>query len=288
VILLYFAIDMVTSSHPITVVPAHVLARRASDLSRRIYTSLPWGFKVANLLVVLASDSLDAFGRVMYAEFIKAAVRGMPDTAPGKPALDLIQEATRKGADALPQGYGKPFATRLYKILLSKFGGDPSLIDEAMSDLMTKAVRGKLHIAIGSSLGAAETYMIVAAQNSVRDLLRSQERKREVPLIRDQSQGETTIDVEDPNAFKALDKAISPSEMAKLLQELEDVHPRAPEWLKARLDGDSGQEISEAWRTTPSYVSKWQRTFLPKIKKVVEHHLREARSMGSGTYDYYR
>jgi len=211
-------------------------------------------------------------------------VRDLPDLYSGKPAFDMIQIVHEKGADALPPGYGRSFARRLYRSLLSRFGGDTSLIEEAMSDLMTKALRGKLHIANGSSLGAAETYVIVAAQNSVRDRLRAQGRKREVPLERDRDQDEPSIDVEDPNAFKMLDKAISPTELAKLLRDLESVHPRAPEWLRARLDGDSGQEISEAWETTPSYVSKWQRTFLPKIKQVVEHHLREGSRTRS--YDY--
>jgi len=261
--------SMATSSHPITV----IAQSRASDLSRKIYA----------LLVVLAADSVDVWGRLFYAEFIKAGVRDLPDLYSGKPASDMIQIVHEKGADALPPGYGKPFASRLYRILMVRFGADPLLIEEAMSDLMSKAVRGKLHIANGSSLGAAETYIIVAAQNSVRDRLRAQGRKREVPMGLDRDQDDP-IDVEDPNAFKMLDKAISPTELAKLLRELESVHPRAPEWLRARLDGDSGQEISEAWKTTPSYVSKWQKTFLPKIKRVVEHHLREGSRTGS--YDY--
>lgn len=61
-----------------------------------------------------------------------------------------------------------------------------------------------------------------------------------------------------------------------MLRELDDVRPRAPEWLRARLDGDSGQEIATDWGVTPSYVSKFQRMYLPEIKRVVEHHLRQA------------
>ncbi|HEY0467625.1 MAG TPA: hypothetical protein VGC79_25670, partial [Polyangiaceae bacterium] len=69
----------------------------------------------------------------------------MPNTADGKPAFDLIQEVQRKGVDALPPGYGKPFAGRVYKILLSKFS-DPELAQEVLSQVMLQAARGKLHV----------------------------------------------------------------------------------------------------------------------------------------------
>ena len=60
-------------------VPQHVLHRQAVDLSRRIYASLPWGFRIARLFEVLAADSLDAFGRVVTAQMVLAVVRGIPD-----------------------------------------------------------------------------------------------------------------------------------------------------------------------------------------------------------------
>jgi len=276
---------VIASSNPSIVVPQHALARRASKLSRKIYAAMPWGYRVAGLLTILAADALDAFGRTMSAEMVMSVVRGMPEIG-GKPAMDWIQDVHRKGADVLPTGTGREFAARVYKILLTKFG-DPEIAEEAMSAVLLASARKKIHIANGVSMHEAGSYIITACLNAARDLLRARGRRREDSLVRDRDEDSGQNDeVEDPRAFERLDEALPASELRKILTELGDVHPRAPEWLKARLDGQSGQEISEAWQTTPSYVSKWQRTYLPQIKKVVEHHLREASGACQSVYDY--
>jgi DNA-directed RNA polymerase specialized sigma24 family protein len=257
-----------------------LLRLKATNLSRRIYASLPWGYRIGGVLLVLAGDGLDAFGRMAYSEFIRAVVRGMPDTPSGKPAFDFIQDVERKGPDALPVGYGKPFASRVYKILMSKFG-DPEIAEESMSQVLLQIARHKIHIRNGSSLQEAEALLIVVALNAARDGLRARGRRREQSLVRDDESAQTTVDVEDPEAFEQLDKLLPASELNAVLRELAEVHPRAPDWLRARLQGDSGQEIANDWGTTPSYVSKWQRTFVPQIKRLVDHHLRQAR-----TYSY--
>ena len=255
--------------------PQHLLHRRAADLSRRIYASLPWGYRVAGLLVVLAADSSDAFGRTTTAAMVLAGVRGLPDIG-GKPASDWIQDVYRRGPDVLPPGTGRQFAARVYKILLSKFS-DPEVAEDAMSHVMLQAARGKIHIANGANMHAAESLLITIGLNAARDLLRARGRRREESLVDDREDDQSTIDVEDPEAFRQLDKLLPASELREVLRELGDIHPRAPEWLRARLDGDSGQEIATDWGTTPSYVSKWQKQFVPEIKRVMEHHLRQAR-----------
>lgn len=260
------------------IVPAlqPVLYRRAIDLSRRLFVSMPWGFKVAQLLTVLAGDALDAFGRAAYGEMIKAVVRGMPDAPNGKAAYDYLGDVTSRGADALPSGYGRSFANRVYRILLSKFS-DPEVAEEAMSRVMMQVVRGKVHIRSGADLADAESLIITIAMNAARDLLRAQSRRREGPLVREHNDNEAPLDIEDPEAFRRLDKLLPSSELRDVLRQLAEVHPRAPDWLQARLQGDSGQEIAREWQTTPSYVSKWQRAYLPQIRRVVELHLRNAR-----------
>jgi DNA-directed RNA polymerase specialized sigma24 family protein len=256
-------------------VAQHVLRRRAVDLRRRIYASLPWGYRLASLLLVLAGDALDAFGRSTYAEFIRAVVRGMPDTPSGKPAFDLIQDVERRGPDAVPVGYGRLFAARVYKILISKFA-DPEIAEEAMSQVLLQVARRKVHVANGATLQEAEALIITIALNAARDLLRSRRRRQERSLVRDDEDSQAVVEVEDPGAFERLDKLLPVSELRAVLRELEGIHPRAPEWLRARLNGDSGTEIAENWGTSPSYVSKWQSAYVPAIKKVVENRLRTA------------
>jgi DNA-directed RNA polymerase specialized sigma24 family protein len=238
---------------------------------------------VAKLLVILAGDALEAFGRASYGECIRAVVGGLPDLPNGKPALDLVQDVQRRGADALPAGYGKPFAVRVFKILISRFG-DHEIAEEAMSHVLLQSARGKIHIRSGSSLQEAEAMLIVVALNGARDALRARNRRREQPLLREDDNAQTTMDIEDPLAFQQLDKLLPASEIRSLLRDLAEVHPRAPDWLQARLQGDSGQDIAIDWGTTPSYISKWQRTYVPQIRKRIEHHLRQARSRYS--YDW--
>lgn len=257
-------------------VPQRLLYRRAVDLSRKIHTSLPWGYRVAQLFAVLAGDNLDSFGRVATGAMVLAVVRGLADIG-GKPASDWIQEVHRKGPNALPPGTGRHFAGRVYKILMTKLG-DPEVAEEAMSQVMLQIARGRVHITNGSDVQTAESLLITIGLNAGRDLLRARGRRREDSLVRDRDEEQTTVDVEDPNAFAQLDKLMPASELRDILRELGEVHPRAPEWLRAKLDGDSGQEIAVDWGVTPSYVSKFQRTYLEAIKRVVERQLRQART----------
>lgn len=268
-----------STAHP--PVPQHILARRAAALSRQIYASLPWGYRIAGLLVVLSGDSLDAFGKVIAGEMVLAAVRGMPDIG-GKPAFDWIQEVQTKGADVLPFGTGRQFAAKAFKILLTRFGS-PDVAQEAMSNVLLQVARRKLHVKNGASIHDAESYVITIALNAARDILRAQGRRRENPLVRDREDEEVTIDVEDPESFRNLDKAITPDQMRKMLRDLEGVHPRAADYVRALLDGDSATEIAEDWQVTPSYVSKFKRLIGPEIRRFVENRLRAA-----STPSYYR
>lgn len=99
--MIYFSnmvVTMDTTTSNTAFVTQSILLRRAVDLSRRIYTSLPWGYRIAELFTVLAGDSLEAFGRVIYAEFIKSVVRGMPDVAPGRrPSISSGYRTKRRG-----------------------------------------------------------------------------------------------------------------------------------------------------------------------------------------------
>jgi len=269
-------------------VPLHALARRLRDLHRRVHASMPWGYRVAGLFVRLAADSIDTFGRVICAEFIKAVVRGMPDAPGGKPAFDLIQDVFRRGADALPPGYGRSFASRVYKILLSKFS-DPELAEEAMSRVMLQAARGKVHIANGSDLHSAEAYVITACMNAARDILRSKGRRREVPLVRERDDDDREVDIADPETFRDLDKTISPREMERLLDAVEEVHPRAREYVEAVLRGDSQAEWARELGVTDAAVSKFVRKIRPTLQQALREHLRSgsvAARHSAYSYDY--
>lgn len=261
------------------------LARRAAELSRRLYISMPWGYRVAGLLLVLAGDSLDTFGRATYAEMIKAVVRGMPETADGRQALDLVQDVASRGAEALPSGYGRQFAARVFKVLLTKFS-DPEAVEEAMARVLVQIARKKIHVRNGSDLREAESLFLTVALNAARDYLRTKSRRREDSLTHQRDEEAPHLNIEDPESFRQLEEVLPERQLQTLINELAAVHPRAPQWLRARLEGQTGQEIAQAWGTTPSWVSKWQRMYLPQVQQVVVHNLRSAQRVVS--YDYRR
>ncbi len=233
------------------------LLSRAENLSRRIYASLPWGYRVAQLLLVLAGDGVDAFGRTVLAEMIAAGVADLDDIN-GRPASAWVSVVALRGPSALPLGSGRDFAARVYRALIARFGADAA--DEAMSAVMLQAARGKLSIRAGSPRRTAESYVVTVALNAARDAVRSRGRAP-IPVADEQ------IDTADPRAFSRLEEILPRAELARTLRRLEKVDPRAPDWLRARLDGLTGVELARLWGVSPSYVAKWERTRLPALRR---------------------
>jgi DNA-directed RNA polymerase specialized sigma24 family protein len=257
--------------------PPHELAKRARQLSRRIFASLPWGFRLAHLFSVLGGDAASTLGRSAYALFIGAAVRGMP-AVDGRDALDLVRDIRGpEDAAKLPPDYGRAFGSRLFRSLLAKFG--PEIAEEATADTLLKIVRGRVHVRNGANLAESEGLISTVAINSARDLARSEQRRR-----RQVQDDDGPLDIEDPGAFAAVERALSPTEMAVVLRELEKVHPRARSFAEALLDGDTKAEIAENWRVTPSYISKWFREHRDELAAVLHRHMHAAKARY--TYDH--
>lgn len=254
------------------VLPPHVLVCRLDHLQRQIYASMPWGYRVAHLFTVLGADGASTAGRSAYALFIAAAVRGMPSIN-GRDALDLVRDIRGpEDADRLPPDYGAQFGRRLYRVLLARFG--PEIAEDAIAETLMKIARGKVHVRTGANLSEAEALVVTVGLNNARDLARKQGRARAVSDVDEEGR---TLDVEDPEAFAKLERALSPRDMQRILQDLEDVHPRARSFAEAVLEGDSKADVAEAWSVTPSYVSKWLKQYGGAIRKVIEYRLREAR-----------
>lgn len=250
--------------------PQHELARRARQLSRRIFASLPWGFRLAHLFSVFSADAASALGRSAYALFIAAALRNMPPVE-GRDALDLVREIRGpEDADKLPPDYGGVFGGRLFRSLLAKFG--PEIAEEAFAETLLKIVRGKVNVRNGANLSEGEALVSTIAINSARDLARGEQRRR-----RHVQDDDGSLDPEDPEAFAELERALSPTEMERVLRDLEQVHPRARSFAEALLDGDTKSEIAAEWNVTPSYVSRWWRQHKDDMASIVTRHLRTAR-----------
>ncbi len=231
---------------------------RLRDLNRRVYASLPWGFRVANVLVKLSYGLTETVGRIFYSLFLDSGVEDMPPGAePGtKP-------------DRLPSGYGRRFGERLYAMLLQK-ARNPSLVEDVLSEMMVTVSRDKFNFPPGTSLKGAEQYVIRTAVNHLINLIRSNKHNDRYIDIDDM------VDVSDPNSFQNLDNVLPRQELEKLMEDLRRVHPRAPSWLEAQLEGLKNVELAEEWGVSKSNITGWEHKYVPDIKKVVMKYLREA------------
>lgn len=248
------------------------LVVRASTLSRRIFASLPWGFRVASLFQKLATHSSDVLGRVAYAEFLKAGVVGLPDVD-GRPALELQEKLKgTRAADRLPVGYGSAFGAQVWRTALYHLR-NPEIVEEAVSMTMSKLIMGRAKIQEGVSLRTAENFIMKVVINDAKSILRSRAR-HETQLPTD-DEGEE-LDVDDPRAFQQLEKMLPSSEIQHIMRDLRKVHERAPDWVEAQLDGMTAMELAESWGVSSAYVVKWRERYLPAVKKVIYKHLQEA------------
>jgi len=246
----------------------HPLLAQAREQSRRIYASLPWGYRVARLVLHLASGLTDIIGRVTYLDFIKSGVVDMPPINGETPARTL---------KAVPVGYGKHFGDRLYALLLSK-SKHPDTVEDVLSTLMTQIAEGKMKLREGASLREAESYVIQWALNTLKMIWRKDNSRREQGMPEGETEDGAPIDFnfEDPNSFRHLDKLIPKSELSRLMHDLERVHERAPSWLEAKLDGLRGVEIAQEWGVGKSYITGWEQQYVPAIKRVLTRYIQDA------------
>lgn len=248
----------------------HLLAARAKDLNRKIYASLPWGYRIAGLMLHLASGTTDAVGKAMYAEFLKAGVDGLPPIN-GEPASSVADKYLGK-AHRLPSGYGREFGNKLYATLLSK-ARNPELVEETLSRLMVNMARGKTAVKPGTELKQAESFVIGAAINLLKDIWREQKvRKQDETLDIDQE----GINLSDPSAFRHLENMLPHSELPRIMRDIEAIDPRATSWFEAKLEGLLSSEIADEWGVSKPRLSQWEARVLPKIKEVLMEYLEAA------------
>ena len=245
------------------------LIQASLELKRKVFSSLPWGLRVAHLLyqVRFASDA-SVFGQSMYGLFLLYGVEGMP-TPPMMPK-------STKDIDKL-HGYGQDFGRKAYKFALSLFRADSMREDKAKEALTLafmklfsdSALKGKL---AGESLSYAENYTLSAVRSESVGMMRK-EKVREHSDIEDL--------VHEPASWDNLADMIPRSEQEALLKELErsvnlETFPDIVEYFQLLLEGHNTQEIARE-NLLPSLQQKSMshqglRRYEDIIKRVLEHH----------------
>lgn len=254
----------------------------AHDLRRRVYASLPWGWRLGNLLTKLASDSSSAFGQVAYGLFLLHGVTDMP-AIKGEPAENSKPEKPAEIDRKIPRGYGKDFGQKTYRVLLRRFKS-PDFAEEVMSEGIIKILTGDSYIARelnGKSLAKAENLFIKTMVNLGIDIERRRGRERSMV----DHEGED-IPFEDPNAWRLLEEKLPEKEISEIKRELSAiVDPRlAPDlalYFDLLLDGYKDSEIlrnkmlpflKEWGEYEHKQHANWSKNYKEKIKVVLRNH----------------
>jgi hypothetical protein len=268
------------------------LLRTARELRARVFRSLPWGFRVAHLFTVLASDTLYVFGRVIGSVFLRQKVEGMPEPPPS------WNPAARDPAMTLPKNYYADYANKVYRRLLSKFR-DPELVEMAMMTIATKFAQNPSLVHEGSPLHSAEGLVTLSTERICLNLIeqKNRNRKRERSLFDTDEEGEErSIDLEDPRSMAHFDELFPAHQMGELKRDLKRILPWAPDYLDMAIDGfDDTEIIGNPAKGKPSLLAEklhqdallspagvpmslamWSKPggYKDKIKKVIQEHLR--------------
>jgi hypothetical protein len=260
---------------------AHI--RLASEeVQRQVHASMPWGYKVANLLfrVRVASDA-QAFGKLIYGMFLLHGVVGMPP-------VPKMPESIRQ-IDRLPRDYGLAFGKKAWSYLLRAFKTEEAA-QEIMSIVSMEALQDKSMWSKtpGMELKSAESYILTRLKMRGINLMKGRKYRNHDSLDAAPSDEEETtalIDkvVDSGSAWGQLGEAINSSDMEEIEQQLSrafrkidpDFAADVDQYLKLVIDGYSDRQILinqmlPSTKVKPILESNWSKRYRPVIKDVLE------------------
>lgn len=217
------------------------LVSASTALRRRIWASLPFRIRIAEVFSRLASMGTDAFGKVMYGEFLNHNVSGLPDIH-GKPALE-VANGKKNITNRLPPGYGREFGRKCFLMLMG-LARNPQVVEEIMADFAVKFLEsGSKHLREGTTLREAENFVMRSLKNANIDRMR---KKRELSdNLGDGEEGEarSLYDVTPTFDETTVEKLFDERMLPKVRQRLKTIHPSAEQYVKLIIDGHSDREI---------------------------------------------
>jgi hypothetical protein len=217
------------------------LVRRAAEVRRQIFASLPWSVRLAFVLTKFASAYTEEMGRLVGALFLQAGVEGMPDPGPKwNPKSTNINLAAR----SLPRGYMQEFMSNVYGLLIKSFH-NPDLAEQAIQIYLAKLHTEKKLKPVPRS--TAESYVrygiMLEGKTLAREYLREKARTESLEDVEEDAKA-ISRDIEDPDSLKNFQHVMSP----KMWQEWMDylakhIHPDMPLYLQLRMEGYTNDEI---------------------------------------------
>lgn len=279
---------------------SHNLRTAAEALARRIYASLPLHIRLAHLMERLASAQSDAFGNVIYAEFIRLGVLGMPTVNGQDPRVAFARYLDSPSLpELLPKNYGREFGARAFRALLRLFRGNAGMAEDTLERYMLRLLKREASgtpllagLRLENGLSAADTYVITAILNEGRNLREERQRVQQSE-VSTTNEKEQVLDLEDPKALQdpanwiVLKKVYELWHTPKGEKVLRQAFPDAPEYLELMLKGFSDSAIIGDYRVgrpsmLPSLQEKpitpqnWEYRIMPRISQALRKILRDA------------
>jgi len=223
----------------------------AQALRVSIFCDLPWGYRVAHALTVLASQTTNVFGRILGSVFLQRAVEGMADPGPH------WDPSARDPSRTLPTNYYADFGGKVFRIMSGKFR-DPSLVEETMVEVMTKFAMHPELVQKGTGRSRAEALVIEATKNTLRNRIKAEQRRPHESLFdTDQDGQERTLDLDDPHAAEKFEDFFNAQDMRGIRRDLAHIMDWAPGYLDMVLEGyDDTEIIGDPVRGKPSLLAQ--------------------------------
>jgi hypothetical protein len=233
----------------------------AEDLRRRVWASLPWGVRLAELYIRLAASSQEAFGNPIYAIFLLAGTKGMPNIS-GKTAEEFMAEFNAKYGEKdwnakfkllsgkLPSNYGADLGKRIFAKVLANSKSTAKAEDIMSKWLMRFMTSGHKGLEEGGTLSRAENYVFKGVMNDANSAHKSPSNRERSMDQRNEDGEETEFDIPTSAEVEDLGKILPEGAVhqalkdPKLIRELEKAHEDAPLYVKMVLtDGLDDKSI---------------------------------------------
>lgn len=256
------------------------LVAASTAVRRKIWASLQFSVRLADFFGRLASMTTDAFGKVIYAEFILRGVEDMPPVH-GKPVSELPH--SKSIANKLPPGYGREFGKKAFLVMMGKLH-NPQQVEELMSEFLVNFLEsGSKHLREGVTLHEAHNYVLRALQNAIIDWLR---KKREVSDSMGGEDAHSIYDVTPTFDEESAEKLFDERMLPKVRTKLRGIHPSAEQYIKLSLiEGYTDREIlGDPAHGVPSLLEhpltssglpltekSWSTSYKPKIFSVLKN-----------------
>jgi len=244
-----------------TVTASRNLVASAEALEHKVYASLPWGYRISQLLLTLASEALDltGWGVQVFTVFLEEGVRDVPLDAKGK----------------IDEGEAAKFGRNTFSTLRNMARGDaPDLLQEAYIKLLSSK-----HSVRGATFKGAKNYVTTLAVNAAKDFIRKNRRNQS--LTDDEGTDMVVVDERHPDSYKNFGHEISPAKMnaikrdlAKLPQFTPEVLEAVPIYIDLLADRVSRFKIiNNGMLPIKVDYGAWMRKYNPYIEKALLKHL---------------